>query len=184
MKNIIHFLFEGLMLKNLPRSGYAFLGSGQENIAEHAYMITLIAYAMGRMQEGVDREKLLSMCLLHDIPEARTGDLNYVNKTYVHADEEKAIHHLAANLPFGEDIRDLLEEFREEKTLEARLAHDADQLAFLVNLKALHDTGKRGPLKWMETVQERLTTDLGKALAKSLFETEWDAWWQEAYTEK
>lgn len=184
MRNIVHFLFEGLMLKNLPRSGYAFLGSGHENIAEHAYMITLIAYAMGQMQPDVNRERLLSMCLLHDIPEARTGDLNYVNKTYVHADEEKAAFDLAKNLPFGKNIEDLLQEFREAETLEARLAHDADQLAFLVNLKMLHDTGNRGPKKWMDLVRERLRTDLGKALGASLFETEWDAWWQAAYTEK
>ncbi len=31
------------------------------------------------------------MCLFHDLPEARIGDLNYVNKKYVQANEEKAI---------------------------------------------------------------------------------------------
>lgn len=184
MQNIINFFFEGLMLKDLPRSGYAFLGSGHENVAEHAFVITLIAYAMGQLHPGVDRERLLAMCLLHDIPEARTGDLNYVNKTYVEADEKGAIADLASNVPFGSQVTGLLKEFREKTTLESQLANDADQLAFLLNLKRLHDTGKRGPQKWMDTVCTRLGTDLGRKLAEALLQTEWDAWWQEAYTEK
>jgi putative hydrolases of HD superfamily len=40
MKNIAHFLFELGMLKRTPRSGFQFLGSGTETVAEHILRAT------------------------------------------------------------------------------------------------------------------------------------------------
>jgi putative hydrolase of HD superfamily len=99
----------------------------------------------------------------------------------VRADESKAVRDLVRGLPFGEEMAALLGEFSEGKSLEARLARDADQLAFLVDLKALADTGRKGPAKWMDVVERRIVTDTGRALAESLMATDWDAWWLEKY---
>ena len=181
MQRIVYLLFEAMMLKKLPRSGYQFLGSGKETVAEHSFMIAMIAFVMGRMEPEADSGRLVTMCLLHDLPEARMGDLNYVQKRYVKADEKKATRHLTDGVPFGSEIRELIEEFAAGKTLEARLARDADQLAFLVDLKHLEDTGRKGPEKWMEVVEKRLATETGKALAACLRQTDWDAWWLENY---
>jgi len=41
------------------------------------------------------------MCILHDLPEARTGDMNYVNKKYVNVDEKKAVKELTEGLFWG-----------------------------------------------------------------------------------
>ncbi|TYT75076.1 HD domain-containing protein [Desulfobotulus mexicanus] len=183
MQRIVHLFFEALMLKRLPRSGYHFLGSGSESVAEHSFMISLIAYVMGQMTPEADKGKLMAMCILHDLPEARMGDLNYVQKNYVRADEKKAVKDLVRGLPFGEEMENLLEEFAKGESLEARLARDADQLAFLVDLKALADTGRRGPAKWMGVVEKRILTETGISLAKSLMGTDWDAWWLEKYVE-
>ena len=49
MTPIAHLLFEARMLKSIPRSGFHFLGSVTESIAEHVYMTTFIAYAMARL---------------------------------------------------------------------------------------------------------------------------------------
>ncbi|MCW7752712.1 HD domain-containing protein [Desulfobotulus sp. H1] len=183
MQRIVHLLFEALMLKRLPRSGYHFLGSGSESVAEHSFMITMIAYVMGQMNPEADQGKLMAMCLLHDLPEARMGDLNYVQKKYVCADEKKAVRDLVKGLSFGGEMVRLLDEFTQGESLEARLARDADQLAFLVDLKALADTGRRGPAKWMGVVEKRILTETGRSLAQSLLDTDWDAWWLEKYAE-
>ena len=37
MDRIVEFLFEVGMLKRTPRSGWQFLGSGSESVAEHAF---------------------------------------------------------------------------------------------------------------------------------------------------
>ena len=101
MKNIANLLFEAKMLKEIPRSGYHFLGVGKESVAEHCFSTVFIAFVMSRIQPEADALKLLSMCLIHDLPEARTGDHNYVNKKYVKTDEEGALRDQVQNLQFG-----------------------------------------------------------------------------------
>src|SRR5512142_2133637 len=116
MKRIANFLFEAGMLKRTPRTGFQFLGSGAESVAEHIFRTVYIGYTLGRLSGDVDTDRLIKMCLFHDLPEARTGDLNYVNKKYVKADIEKAIEDLAATVPFGTEIKELVEEFEEGKS--------------------------------------------------------------------
>ena len=43
MENIARLLFEAKMLKDIPRSGYHFLGVGKESGAEHSFMTTIVA---------------------------------------------------------------------------------------------------------------------------------------------
>ena len=140
MKKIANLLFEAKMLKEIPRSGFHFLGSGQESVAEHTFSTTFIAYVLAQLQPDIDALKLMSMCLVHDLPEARIGDLNTVQKTYVTADETKALEHTTADLPFGSAITALIEEFNQNSSIEAKLAHDADQIALILELKYLSDT--------------------------------------------
>ena len=183
MKNIANLLFEAKMLKEIPRSGYHFLGSGRESVAEHSFMISFVAFMMAGMETDVDALKLIRMCLVHDLPESRTGDLNYVQKKYVLADEKKAVEDLIRNIPFGDSIRDLIDEFNDGKTREAALAKDADQLSFILELKTLQDTGRKGPEEWLPIVLGRLKTDTGKKIAESIMDTNWDEWWKKNYVE-
>lgn len=184
MKEIANLLFEAKMLKEIPRSGYHFLGVGHESIAEHSFMIAFVGFAMARMEPDADGGKLVSMCLVHDLPEARTGDLNYVQKNYVTPDEDKAVDDATRAIPFGGAIADLIREYNEASTLEARLAHDADQIAFILDLKALSDIGHQPPRKWLPPVLGRLKTPTGKALARSIMETGWDDWWLKNYIDR
>src|SRR5512135_2659176 len=101
MKNIANFLFEAGMLKRTPRTGYQFLGSGSESVAEHIFRTVYIGFALGRMAGTVDADRIVKMCMFHDLPEARTGDQNYVNKKYVTVDLSKAVGDMASQLPFG-----------------------------------------------------------------------------------
>lgn len=183
MKAIADLLFEAKILKEIPRAGFHFLGAGRESVAEHSFTTAFIAWVMSRLEPGVDAMKLTTMCLVHDLPEARIGDLNYVQKKYVTADEQKAVADTTRNLPFGEDIADLIEEFNRQETFEAKLARDADQLAFILDLKSISDVGSRAPEKWLPVVVNRLKTDLGKRLATAITQRNWDAWWMEEYTE-
>lgn len=183
MKHLAALLFEAKILKNIPRAGFHFLGVGRESVAEHSFCAAFIAYVMARMEPQADALKLISMCLVHDLPEARTGDHNYVQKKYVTIDEARAVADATRNLPFGGEIAALIEEFNQRKTIEAQLAHDADQLAFLLDLKSVSDIGNNSPDQWLPVVQQRLKTDLGKALALEILSTRWDAWWMEDYEE-
>jgi putative hydrolase of HD superfamily len=177
MKNIANFLFEAGMLKRTPRSGFQFLGSGAESVAEHIFRTIYIGYALAKQMQGVNADRIIKMCLFHDLPEARTGDLNYVNKKYVEAKEKKAIEDLAQTLPFGNEIQELILEFIEGKTEEAKLARDADQIEMILALKEYKDIGNRYADEWLEFSMKRLQTDAAKQLAGVILETDSSLWW-------
>lgn len=165
------------MLRRTPRSGLQFLGSGKQSVAEHMLRTTYVAFALGRMVEGIDRDKLVLMCLLHDLPEARTGDLNYENKKYVTVDEDQAIRDLATPLPFGDEIAGLLAEFAARATLESRLAHDCDQLELLLLLKEELDAGNPQARDWIEFALQRLREPISRELATEILATHSADWW-------
>lgn len=177
MKNIANFLFEAGMLKRTPRSGFQFLGSGAESVAEHIFRTTYIGYALGKLAPGVNVDRMIKMCLFHDLPEARTGDLNYVNKKYVKTEEEKAIEDLARTLPFGHEIKELIQEFNEGVTEEALLARDADQLEMILALKEYKDVGNQHADEWLGFSIKRLQTDAARELSKVIMETDSSHWW-------
>ncbi len=184
MRNIANLLFKAKILKDIPRSGYHFLGVGKESVAEHSFSISFIAFVMSQMEPDVDALKLIAMCLVHDLPEAKTGDLNYVQKKYVTADENKAVEDITRGLPFGPSLADLMHEFNRGQSVEAKLARDADQLALILDLKALSDIGYDPPKKWLPFALKRLETKTGKNLAESIMETEWDSWWFKNFIDK
>ncbi|MBM4314716.1 MAG: HD domain-containing protein [Deltaproteobacteria bacterium] len=177
MREIADFLFEVGMLKKTPRSGFQFLGSGSESVAEHILRTLFIGYVLCKMDRTADELKVLRLCLVHDLPEARTGDMNYVNKKYVTVDEKKAVRELAAPLFFGTEIESLLEEFNRKETRESLLARDADQLSLILQLKECGDLGNRYSRQWIGYAVRRLNTENARELAKSIVDTDSTNWW-------
>ncbi len=182
-QNIINFFFELGMLKKTPRSGFQFLGSGSESVAEHSFRTAMIGLALARMDSNVDPFKVVRMCLVHDLPEARTGDQNYVNKRYVTVDETAAMADLAGSLPFGEELKGLLKEYRDSETDEARLVHDADQLDLIVELKQQLDLGNSYAAKWIHFARQRLITPIAKEIAGQILTTDSTDWWFRGHDE-
>ena len=179
MKNIVNFLFEIGILKKIPRSGYQFLGTGNESVAEHSFRVAIIAYTLAKNEPKADRHKVVLMSLFHDFHEARTGDHNYVNKRYVAVNENKAVNDLARKLPFGREIISLIDEFNSRETLEARLSQDADQLDFILELKRQQDLGNKSASEWLRYSVKRLITGFAKNLADEIVTTDSSDWWFE-----
>lgn len=180
---IIDFFFELGMLKKTPRSGFQFLGSGRESVAEHSFRTAMIGFTLARLDSKVDAFKVVRMCLVHDLPEARTGDQNYVNKRYVAVDESGAMSDLADPLPFGDELKALLKEYRDSETEEARLVHDADQLDLIVELKEQNDLGNSYASKWIHFARQRLVTSTGKKIAEEVLSTDSTDWWFKGHDE-
>jgi len=183
MKDLINFLFEVGMLKKTPRTGYQFLGSGKESVAEHTFRMTIIGYLLSLQEPQADSMKTTLMCLFHDLHEARTGDHNYVNKRYVQIDEDKAIQDLAKGLPFSDQIVSLTREFTEGKSVEARISRDADQLDLILSLKEQLDLGNTYAREWLHYALKRLQTEAARSMAQEILETDSTEWWFEKKTE-
>jgi putative hydrolases of HD superfamily len=177
LKPVVNLLFEVGMLAKSPRTGFHFLGSGQQSIAEHTNRVAYIGFVLAILDGKVDSGKVLKMCLLHDLAEARTGDLNYVHQKYVEADEEKAIKELVDTLEFGDEFMAILLEYKERKTPESILAKDADNIEWVMSLKEQVDIGNTRAASWLPSAVQRLKTPVGQALADKIIETKSDEWW-------
>jgi len=176
----INLLHEAEMLSSIPRSGFAFLGSGHQSVAEHSYQVALVAYVLARLlPQPLDHHKLVMMCLFHDLPEARIGDLNYFQKKYVSPRLDKALEDIEKGSFLGPEIAAWIKEYEEGKTPEAQLAHDADQLELFLILKKEEERGNKKATEWMANLVKRLETDIGRQAAEAIRQTPSDAWWHQ-----
>lgn len=176
-KAIANFLYEAGILAKTPRSGLHFLGTGQQSVAEHLHRTAIIGYALSVMDGEVDSGKVMKMCLLHDIAESRVSDLNYVHQKYVDRHEDRVIEDLAATLPFGDDLKQTMEEYGQRQSREAIVAKEADNLEWVITLKEQFDIGNARAKDWIPNIIKRLKTDHAKSLAAAIMGTESTDWW-------
>ncbi len=178
MAQSANYLFEVGMLNRTPRSGFMFLGTGKQSVSEHMHRMMHIAFLLARASEDkVDELHLLHLAMFHDLPEARTGDHNYVNKKYVREDLDKLLTEGEKVWPHGKEIAAYVREFEARETPEAKLASDADQLELLLMLKEQADLGNKQTGDWVTALLARLRTEAGQRLAQEILATRWDEWW-------
>ncbi len=178
---LVDFFHEAGMLRHTPRSGYTFLGSGKESVAEHSHRTAIIGYALACMS-GADPAKTVLLCLFHDLGEARTGDLNYVNQIYSNPDERKAVTDATRGTGLEDDIAALWDEHHKNTSHEAILAHDADHLDLMLNLKRESDLGNPYAMKWFDHAVQRLQTPYAKQLAQHVRDIDHTDWWYQSRT--
>ncbi|MEG1610512.1 MAG: HD domain-containing protein [Bilophila sp.] len=176
MQRLTDFLNEVGMLRHTPRSGYRFLGSGQETVAEHSHRTAVIGYALAR-KAGADAARTVLLCLFHDLPEARTGDLNYVNQLYDTSREREALQDAVAGTGLEDDLLDIWDEHTARESQEAILARDADQLDLILNLKRESDLGNHYADTWLASAVQRLHSAIAKELATTILKTDHTDWW-------
>ena len=167
LRRLTDFLHEVGMLRHMPRSGYAFLGTGRESVAEHSHRVAVIGYALAR-RGGADPARTVMLCLFHDLGEARTGDFNYVNQIYDTRRERDAVADAVAGTGLEEEILAFWDEQEARQSPEAVFARDADQLDLILNLKRESDLGNRYADDWMRNAIKRLTSPLAREDRKSV----------------
>lgn len=132
LRNILQFLHKSEKLKTLLR--HSWLSSDkQESVAEHTWRIALMAIILkDYLKTKVNLEKVLSMIIIHDLPEIFAGDHHawrgkLENK---YALEKKGLIKLLGNLPPNQKtkILDLWQEYEDKKTPEAKFAKALDKL--------------------------------------------------------
>ncbi|MDR1857416.1 MAG: HD domain-containing protein [Desulfovibrio sp.] len=177
LSRLADFIHEAGMLRHTPRSGYAFLGSGKENVAEHSFRTTVIGYVLGHL-DGADPDAVARMCLFHDLHEARTGDFNYVNHRYDSCQAERALEDALKGTGLEDAIRPIQKEMDEARSREAQLANDADQLDLLCNLSVELSQGNENARQWIDSCLRRLRTDTARQLAEAVLRTDPQHWWR------
>ena len=122
-------------LKDTTRHCYT-PGGRHESVAEHSWRITLMAYWISDEFPEANLEKLLKMCLIHDLGEAFTGDIPSFEKTEVNEEREaELLFKWMKSLPepFATEMMELYREMEERKTLEARIYKALDNMEALIS---------------------------------------------------
>lgn len=176
LERLADFINEAGMLRHTPRSGYAFLGSGRENVAEHSYRVSVLGYVLARLS-GLDPSRVTFLCLFHDLHEARTGDFNYVNHRYNQCRARQALEDAVDGTGLESDVLPLWDELADGRSPEAVLAHDADQLDLICNLKAELDKGNSFAGEWLTSALQRLQSPAARQLAEVIARTDHNRWW-------
>lgn len=118
-------------LKNVRRAGWVRVGvPNPESVAAHSYRVALMALLFGP-RLGLDTEKLLSLALIHDLAEARVGDLtpaDRVSPAEKRSRESVAFGEIVAALAEGPALESLWREYLAEASPEARIIHQLDKL--------------------------------------------------------
>ena len=115
----LEFLHRAEQLKCAPRHSWTSSGR-RESVAEHSWRLGLAAWLLKEEFPQIDLERLLELCLLHDLGEAVTGDVPCFEKEAVHErEEERAVKRLAEILPEekGREFLERLSEFEKGETV-------------------------------------------------------------------
>lgn len=132
LRKQIDFILEIDKEKSILRQTHISGGGRQENDAEHAWHMAIMAYLLQEYSnEEVDLLKVIMMCLIHDVVEIDAGDTYaYDNKNLdtQKEREDKAKNRIYSLLPEDqkEKLIALFDEFEAGESAEARFAHAID----------------------------------------------------------
>ena len=122
-RELLDALETALRLKDVTRHCYT-AGGRRESVAEHSWSAALTAYFIKDEFPGVDMDRVIKMCLIHDIGEAFTGDIPSFEKSDAdEKTEERLLAEWVDTLPpeLRAELTALYSEMEEKKTPEARL---------------------------------------------------------------
>ena len=165
-ERIANFFLEAFSLLKLKRSHYQVIPA-TDSVAEHSFLTAIIGMILASL-EKVDEAKVIKMCLLHDLAEARTGDLNFLNQLYACASEKEARQDQLKGLPIEQEALNLLEEFETRETKEAKIAKDADNLCQILFEQIFLAKDPKNRKIWQENKLARLYTETAKKIAKTI----------------
>jgi len=166
-------------IRHVPRTGWVLRGvppAVAETISDHIFLVTLVSLKISEdlMESGfkVDVAKTLVMSLVHDLPEAVTGDIvRYVKEkepSYFKMVEEKSLESLGM-----EKYIDLYREFEERKSLESIIVKLSDYLATIIEgrrLIALGYSDVREIVENMENLVKNILESLNNLELKNVVE--------------
>lgn len=150
LKQQLEFILEIDKEKNILRQTHLSGHGRQENDAEHAWHMAIMAYLLQEYSnQPVDIGKVMLMCLIHDVVEIDAGDTYAYDTENLKTQkfrEDMAKARLYGLLPEdqGQKLIAVFDEFEANETAEAKFAHAMD------NLQPLLLNHSNGGADWRE----------------------------------
>lgn len=133
-RELIDLLTIAERLKDATRHCYT-SGGRRESVAEHSWMTALAAMMIKDEFPEADTDKIIKMCLIHDLGECFTGDIPTFDKTAQDEKvEEDLLYAWVKSLPRKEsaELLALYDEMSARKTLESKIYKALDGLEALI----------------------------------------------------
>ena len=123
-------LAEALLLKEVPRAGWLRAGVAQpESVAAHSWGVAWLVLAL--CPARIDRGRALAIAVLHDLGEARIGDItphDGVSLDDKRRREREAMTAMVGPLARSDELMTLWLEYEEASTPEGRFVKACDKL--------------------------------------------------------
>lgn len=164
IQTLVNFLEHSPQLKQTARTGWIQRGvNPSESVAGHSYGVAFICMVLAQqIDHPFNMERLLSMAILHDLPEAITTDIPSPVKRFMPKQdgepiktqiERNAWREMTENLPFQEAWLALWEDGVQRETAEGKLLKDADQLdMYLQAMRYEQQTGNQRLSQFWEKI--------------------------------
>ncbi|MBT8171351.1 HD domain-containing protein [Candidatus Bathyarchaeota archaeon] len=162
LQSIIKFLEIVGILKRTKRSGWINVGIYQpESVADHTFRTAFLCMIYADLY-SMNPLKLLRMALIHDLPEAITGDLMPSQKTKkTRENEKKSVLKILNILPLEQRENYLVDwkEYQEGKTKEAKAVHQLDKIEMALQAKEYEKLGltNNSMKRFIKSAQENIT---------------------------
>ena len=134
VREYLNILHVAERLKDTPRHCTTSKGR-TESVAEHSWRISLMAFLLKNEFPEADIDKVICMCLIHDLGECFTGDIPTFIKTDSDRDiEDSLLNNWLKSLPdeVSKEMIDLYSEMEAQKTVEAKIFKALDKLEALI----------------------------------------------------
>jgi len=133
-RELLEILHIAERLKDATRHCYTSKGR-HESVAEHSFRAALMAYFLRDEFPDADMDKVIKMCLIHDLGECFTGDIPTFDKTK--QDEEKESSLLTKWVkslpePYAQEMQELYQEMEARQTQEAKIYKAIDGLEAVI----------------------------------------------------
>ena len=134
ISEFLNFMHMAENLKQVTRHSWTSKGR-HEDVAAHSWRVALMAMMVSDEFKELDMNRVIKMCLVHDLGESITSDIPSFEKT----DKDEAVEVEAQNQlincvsgEFHEELKALFHEINEMKTKEAKLYKCLDKLEALI----------------------------------------------------
>jgi putative hydrolase of HD superfamily len=145
LQGILEFLRRAEQLKDTLRSGYT-TGGRPESAAEHTWRLCLMAWMLSPSFPEIAFDRLVKMCLVHDLGETLRGDVpapEQITGDDRTAAEREDLRQILTPLPeaLRAEALDLWDEYARAESPTARLAKGLDKLETILQ----HTQGRNPP---------------------------------------
>lgn len=167
LDGIMDFMLTADKLKGTDRTGWVMRGvKDPEHVGDHSFSTALLSYALASRM-GLDAEKCMTMALIHDIAEAKVGDIatraREEDQTVSNAEKARlegaAMTEIMSLLDSGlaSRLRALWDDFESGGSEEAKLVKQVDKLDYiLMTLEYLRYLGDDALGEFFQTAGDRI----------------------------